>query len=475
MTRRSILFWLVAVAVLAGGAWWWSQRTDPGAAKLETRYRFATLDRGEIVQAVTANGTLNPVILVNVGTQISGTIKTLGTDFNEPVKRGQVLARLDPALIEAAIAQIEANIAQLQAAVGQAAANLANVRTQQSLARTRLSRNRELLARNFISQSQVDDSEQALQSADAQVTAAEAALRAVQAQVGAAQAQLQRERTNLGYTVIRSPIDGVVVARSVDVGQTVAASFQTPTLFQIARDLREMQIDTSIAEADIALIKVGMPVSFRVDALVDQNFAGTVRQIRLNPAIQSSVVTYNVVIDAPNPAGRLLPGMTASVRIEIERKASVLRIPNTALRFRPTREEDIAPLKTGADGAPGGAGTGAAAGAAAGGAPGAGGAGPGAGGPGAGGPGAGGPGAAGGRPGGPPRPGGRRPIAFVPTLVDGEPKLERAAMRLGITDGTFTEVIASRTLKEGDRVAIGEIATSTPPGGAARGFQLRGF
>lgn len=271
------------------------------------RYRSAPVERGEIVQTVASNGTLNPVTLVNVGTQISGTIQRLHADFNQPVKAGQVLAELDPALIRA-------NLADLEATLG-------NARAAEALAHTKLRRTEALIARNFLSSSQLDDDRQALHAAAASRRSAEA--------------KLQRERTNLGYTVIRAPIDGVVIARSVDLGQTVAASFQTPTLFQIARDLTKMQIDTSVAEADVGAIRVGQPASFTVDAYPGRAFPARVRQIRLNPTIQQNVVTYNVVLATDNPDGVLLPGMTAQARIEIARKAEVLRIPNAALRFRP--------------------------------------------------------------------------------------------------------------------------------------------
>lgn len=287
------------------------------------RYRTADVDRGEIIQTVATNGTLNPVTLVNVGTQISGTIQRLHADFNQPVKAGQMLAELDPALIRANLADLEAT--------------LANAQTAEAVARTKLTRSEALVARRFLSPSQLDDDRQAVNAAVAQRKSAAA--------------RLQRERTNLGYAIIRAPIDGVVIARNVDVGQTVAASFQTPTLFQIAQDLTKMQIDTSVAEADVGSIRVAQPATFTVDAYPGRRFDAMVRQIRLNPTIQQNVVTYNVVLATTNPDGLLLPGMTAQARIEVARKADVLRLPNAALRYRPTAEGEAKERKGAAPGA----------------------------------------------------------------------------------------------------------------------------
>lgn len=301
-SRPSVWFVLFALLLATAGYFLLKNGGPP-----PVQYRSAQVERGEIVQTVAANGTLNPVTLVNVGTQISGTIVRLHADFNQPVQAGQVLAELDPALIRANLADLEAV--------------LANTRAAEAVASSKLARSTALVARNFISPSQLDDDRQLL-------TAATAARRS-------AEAKLQRERTNLGYTVIRAPINGVVVARSVDVGQTVAASFQTPTLFQIAQDLTKMQIDTAVAEADVGAIRVDQTASFSVDAYPGRRFTARVRQIRLNPTIQQNVVTYNVVLATDNPDKLLLPGMTAQARIEIARKADVLRIPNAALRFRP--------------------------------------------------------------------------------------------------------------------------------------------
>ena len=304
-------FFLVAIAVAV--ITWVATR-----GKEEPTWVTAKVDQGPITQRVTANGTLNPVILVNVGTQISGSVLSLHTDFNQPVKKGQLLAELDPAILLSQIRQTEANLAS-------ARANLNN-------ARLALDRNENLKAKGFVSDGALDGLRKDLQTAQAQVQQIEA--------------QLSRDQTNLGYSKIRSPIDGIVVSRGIDVGQTVAASFQTPTLFQIARDLRRMQIDTSVAEADVGMIKPDQPVQFTVDAFREQEFSAKVRMVRLNPTTQQNVVTYNVVIDVDNKDGTLLPGMTAQVAVITDRKENVIRVPSSALRFKPP-ESVVATVATG--------------------------------------------------------------------------------------------------------------------------------
>ena len=305
--QRKWLLAMFVVVILAALFWWRFNSGD----ETKNRYKTQAVDRGDIRQVITANGTLNPVVLVNVGTQVSGTIKALYTDFNERVTPGQVLAELDPSLFRATLAQSQAN--------------MLNAKANLSLAKSKEVRARDLLAKNFISQAAMDEAKQALEAANAQVAQAAA--------------QVERDNTNLRYSIIRSPISGVVVARNVDVGQTVAASFQTPTLFQIAKDLRDMQIDSSVSEADVGAITVGLKVNFSVDAFPDSDFVGRVRQIRLNPSIQQNVVTYNVVVAVDNADGKLKPGMTAHVRIVVTERKNVLRIPNTALRFKPSSSE----------------------------------------------------------------------------------------------------------------------------------------
>jgi HlyD family secretion protein len=278
-----------------------------------TQYRTEKLDKGSIAQTVSANGTLNPVTLVSVGTQVSGTITELYADFNDQVQAGQVLMKLDDALLRAALQQSEANYASAQSAL--------------LLAKSDVDRIAPLAKEGFVSQQEMDQTRQALKDA--------------QAKVAQTRAQVEKDRTNLGYAVIRSPVSGVVVSRAVDQGQTVAASFNTPELFKIARDLREMQIDAYFAEADIGYISVGMPVTFRVDAFTGKRFKGSVKQIRLNPKTESNVVSYNVVVAVENPEGKLLPGMTAYVDMKVQEKKDILRVPNTALRFKPTDDKNV--------------------------------------------------------------------------------------------------------------------------------------
>jgi HlyD family secretion protein len=302
-------FWLLALAMGIFG-YWASQKIPQ--ANSEQKYKTEALDRGTVIQVITANGTINPVVLVNVGTQISGTIQKLHANFNDQVTQGQVLAELDPSL--------------LNAQLGQSTANLASAQANLRLAQAKEARTRTLVGKGFVVRSQLDDAVKELDAA--------------RAQVQQAKAQIEKDQANLHYSIIRSPVSGVVVARSVDTGQTVAASFQTPTLFQIAQDLKVMQIDTSIAEADIGKIRVGQEVNFTVDTFAERAFKGNVKQVRLNPTIQQNVVTYNVVVAADNSEGLLMPGMTAHVLINTERRENTLRVPNAALRFKPNPEDD---------------------------------------------------------------------------------------------------------------------------------------
>lgn len=301
--KRSILF-LLALGVVGAVAW----RLMPQKATLESRYTLAPLERGPLTQTVSANGTLNPVKLVNVGSQVSGIVKKLHADFNDHVRAGQILLELDPAL----------NKAQLQ----QSLANVSNARASLELALANEARMSKLIVQEYVTRQELDQAIQALKSA--------------QAQLAVAEAQAERDRTNLDYTVIRSPVSGVVVSREVDIGQTVAASFQTPTLFKIAQDLSKMQIDSSYAEADIGNIHVDQQATFRVDAFPDRSFNGAVRQVRLNPTTQQNVVTYDVVVAVDNADQVLMPGMTAYVSIIVAQRKDALLVPNAALRFRPS-------------------------------------------------------------------------------------------------------------------------------------------
>ena len=298
---NKITFILVLIAIAAGGWMLWQSR---GA---EIKYRTAEAKTADITQAVSANGTLKPVVLVNVGTQVSGTVKKLHVDFNDQVKQGQVLLELDPAVLDAQVQQTQANLASARASLDLATSNEQRAQT--------------LFKQDYISRQELD---QAIQQA-----------RTTRAQVDQVSAQLGRDRTNLGYTIIRSPVSGVVVSRAVDLGQTVAASFSTPTLFQIAQDLRQMQIDTAFAEADIGSIKPGQAVQFTVDAYPNRNFTAAVKQVRLNATVTQNVVTYNVVVGVDNPDSVLLPSMTAYVSVITAQRSHVLSVPNAALRFRP--------------------------------------------------------------------------------------------------------------------------------------------
>ncbi len=278
-------------------------------------YRFQTAQSGDISQTVSANGTINPVILVNVGTQVSGTVKKLHVNFNSQVEQGQILLELDDALLSAQLKQSLASAKSAKASLDLAIAN--EVRT------------RHLFQQEYASQLELDTAVQAMKSA--------------QAQLELTRATVEKDRANHAYSVIRSPVSGVVVDRSVDVGQTVAASLQTPTLFKIAQDLSKMQIDANFAEADIGSIRVGQTVQFTVDAFPDRRFTGEVTLVRLNPTNQQNVVTYDVVINVSNPDQILMPGMTAYVTIAVAERHDVLLIPNAALRFKPAANPDEKP------------------------------------------------------------------------------------------------------------------------------------
>lgn len=301
---KKTLIGLAVLALAGGGAVLYRSQSGPAP---EQRYRLQTIERGDLTQTVSANGTLNPVVLVNVGTQVSGTVRKLYVDFNDKVEAGQALLELDDSL--------------LAAQAGQSRANVANVTTALELARANEARMQALFAQEYVSRQEYDQAVQARRSAEAQLAQAKAAA--------------EKDRVNLGYTTIRSPVSGVVIDRVVDLGQTVAASFQTPTLIKIAQDLSEMRIDSAFAEADIGNIRPGQKVRFTVDAFPDRSFQGEVQQIRLNPTTTQNVVTYNVRVSVANPDQILLPGMTAYVSIGVARRENALLVPNAALRFKP--------------------------------------------------------------------------------------------------------------------------------------------
>ena len=305
------------ILALAGGGFVWYRAHEAKAP--EQRYRLQTVEKGDLTQTVSANGTLNPVVLVNVGTQVSGTVTKLFVDFNDKVEKGQALLELDQSL--------------LSAQARQSAANVGNVSATLDLARANESRMKALFEQEYVSRQEYDQAVQARKSAEAQLAQSRAAA--------------DKDKVNLNYTIIRSPVSGIVVDRVVDLGQTVAASLQTPTLIKIAQDLSEMRIDSSFAEADIGKIREGQKVRFTVDAFPDRNFTGEVQQIRLNPTTTQNVVTYNVRVSLENPDHILLPGMTAYVNIGVAQRKDVLLVPNAALRFKPAEADEAAADKGG--------------------------------------------------------------------------------------------------------------------------------
>ena len=382
-----IIIGALLVVLLAAGLFFYFKNGN-NAPKFKTQ----TAARGDIRATVTATGTMNAVTTVLVGTQVSGTISKLYVDFNSPVKKGQILAQIDPATFQAQVDQARANMMAARANVQKAEAAVVDTK------RT-MERNKTLFARNLIAKSDEDTAETNYLSAEAQLSASKAA-------VAQTKAALDFAETNFRYTKIISPVDGTVISRNVDVGQTVAASFQTPTLFNIAQDLTRMQIDTSVDEADIGKIKVEQTVEFAVDAYPDITFRGKVSEVRNAPITVQNVVTYDVVVRVDNPELKLKPGMTANVSIILDEKKGVLRVPNAALRFRPPESSKaITPQKGSAD----------------------------------------------------------QKGSAVWVLENGKPK--RIKVTTGIGDGSYTEVVSGE-LKEGDAViveSIGGVKKSDTP------------
>ncbi len=302
---KKLRFWaiILGLVIVVAVAWYWFG----GNGNNKIVYRTDKVDRGQILVSITATGTLDADTTVDVGTQVSGTIAKLYADFNSVVKKGQLLAQLDPTFLQANVEQQQANVDRSQASVDDA---------QRTYKRTN-----DLFAKGLASQADLD--------------AATTTLQTNQAALRQAKAAMLGSKVNLQYATIYSPISGVVISRNVDVGQTVAASLSAPTLFQIANDLTKMQLQASIDEADIGSVKVGQRATFRVDAYPDQDFIGSVRQIRLAPVTTQNVVTYNVIIDVSNPDLKLMPGMTATVTVEVDRRDDVVRVPLQALRFTP--------------------------------------------------------------------------------------------------------------------------------------------
>jgi HlyD family secretion protein len=386
--RLLILGGTVCLGVLAVGGYLYAQSLSNRQS-----FRTAPVTRGPLTAAVTATGTLNAVITVQVGSQVSGQIKEMFVDFNSIVKKGQVIARINPALFEAQVSQAKAQLDAAQAMVLNQQAVIEKTRADLESARAALAsahaqsmksqvavvdgkrnlgRQQDLRQRNLTAQADEDAAQvqydssvaqydssvaqeraqgAALRSAEGQLKVAETLLRNLEAQVDQNKAALEQAKLSLGYTVIQAPVDGVVVARNVDVGQTVAASLQAPTLFVIAQDLTKMQVDTNVDEADVGRLQVGQPATFTVDAFPGRFFTGAITQVRKAAQILQNVVTYDVVVSADNSDLKLLPGMTANIRVVTDQRENALRVPNAALRFRPA---GVAVERPSTGGGPGG-------------------------------------------------------------------------------------------------------------------------
>jgi HlyD family secretion protein len=349
MKRIALL--VLVVAALAAGGWYWLQSRDGNG---EVKYRVAKVERGPMAAVVVASGTLNAVKTVQVGSQISGQVKEIFADFNTAVKQDQVIARIDPATFELRVNQARADLDAAAGAVAVARSGL--VAQQAEVGRVRVlladaqrdyERKKSLVDKKFLSAAEADKALTVLDSTREQLKAMLAQIKVSESQVTSARAAVkQREsllkqaEVDLERTIIRAPVDGTVILRNVDAGQTVAASLQAPVLFTIAQDLRDMQVEAAIDEADVGRLRVGMAANFAVDAFPRRSFTGQIVQIRKSPLNVQNVVSYTVVISAANPDQALLPGMTANVRIAVENRASALKVPNAALRWRPAGAVD---------------------------------------------------------------------------------------------------------------------------------------
>ena len=314
---------LLVVAFVGLVAWWWLGKRDAGE---DSAYRTAPVERGEIRTAISATGTLSATATVQVGTQVSGTLQTVEVDFNDTVQAGQVIARIDPSTLDARLEQASATLASARAGLAESQASARNAEADYR-------RKAELVERQLIGRNEADLALAARDQSRARIALANAQVRQQQANVNSARLDLEK-------SVIRSPVDGVVIKRAVEPGQTVAASLQTPVLFEIAGDLRKMEIVLAIDEADIGQVREGQTARFTVDAFPERNFSGRVKQVRLAATNTANVITYPVVVEVDNPDQTLLPGMTANAEIEISRKADALSVPNAALRFRPAEESN---------------------------------------------------------------------------------------------------------------------------------------
>lgn len=402
MNIRRLVFFALGLLLLAGGGY--GGYKYYGGGNGQPLYKFAKLESGPITAAVASTGTLNPVVAVQVGSQISGQLKEIFADFNSVVRAGQLIARIDPETYEQRLRQAEADLEAARAASLTQQADLLRVETLLKEARRDFERKQQLMARNYISSAELDKAESAHDTARAQLEIARAQVKSGQAVIRQREAQRAQARIDLGRTQIRSPVDGVVVKRSVDRGQTVAASLQAPELFVIAQNLTDMQVDTSIDEADVGRVRLGQKASFTVDAFPGRHFEGEVRQIRKAAKVEANVVTYVVVVSAQNPDLILLPGMTANVRIVTAQKEKVLKVPNAALRFRPVGSGDDKPAE-------------------------------------------------------PRGPGGKGKGGSRVWIADGDGKPKAVPVRLGLTDGTATEIVEGE-IAEGARIIVGTVAPS---------------
>jgi len=314
--------WIAGLCLLIAAGVAYYVRVDVSAAP--TQLTFDNVSRGDVVVTVEATGTLQPLDTVQVGTQVSGTIATIGTDFNQIVKRGQVLATLDPAIYQSQIDQAKANVIRLQSEVERA-------QVQYEDAALKLKRAEQLAAEQLLAQQEVD-------TARSTARVAQTGLTGARAQLNQAQAALTQANVNLSHTVIKAPADGIVLNRAVEAGQTVSAGLQAPTLFVIARDLKRLELQARVDESDVGGVKPGAPVTFTVDAYPRREFTGKVRLVQLQPQTVQNVVTYTTVIDVPNDDELLKPGMTSTVSIQIDRADDTLRVPTAALRFTPSEE-----------------------------------------------------------------------------------------------------------------------------------------
>ena len=335
--KRAIII-LVIIAAVGAGAGAYYMRKGGGELQVNT----APVTRGEIIDTVGSTGTVQAVTTVQVGSQVSGNISWLGADFNSIVKKGQVVARLDPSLFQAQVDQARANLVKAQADVTKSQADVDRAKVQVVDAEQKFTRAKELSAKGLVTQADLDSAKVAVDSAQSSLQSSQASMNSSRATVVQSQANLSQSQVNLDHCTIEAPIDGIVVQRSVDVGQTVAASMQAPTLFIIAADLTKMQVNANIDEADIGRIRPNQNVTFRVDAYPGEEFQGSVSQVRLQPVVVQNVTTYATIINVPNVDLKLKPGMTANLRVQIARRPDVLRLSNAALRFRPTNDMFVA-------------------------------------------------------------------------------------------------------------------------------------